>query len=401
MIMKKVTAVLLCVIIAASAFFINAYGASNENSQLTFSEDGKFRILQLTDTQDDAHPAKDLDTFLRLAIETAKPDLIVYTGDLVEDWRIADLGVDDDPMNEGVVVKDSSGNIDIEATTKNIETAVGFVLGVFEDYDIPYVIAQGNNDHKCGITNEDWLRIYSEYPHCIVRDDSDDSEGGLDYNVIINGTDGSPKFNIWLLDTGRHGISDEQLEWYKKQSASIAESNGGTPIPAFLFQHIYTSDLGNVFAECSPFDYGARAAGTGFYKLNPETAKGYASYGYEPCEPSEQFKAWKESGDVIGAFFGHQHIDGFSGKVDGIEVGITYGAEFTKPGPYGFRIFELDENDISNYTNDVYTYEGSVQAGNAHFELQTDEKDFFADLAGKITAFFLNIPTFFEKLFGL
>ena len=339
--MKRITALFLCLIFAVSAFFINVSGADNKGADLTFSKNGKFRILQLTDTQDDAHPAKDLDTFLRLAIEKAKPNLIVYTGDIVEDSRIADLVVDDDPMNEGVVVKDKDGNIDIEATTENIEKAVDCVLGVFEEYEIPYVIAQGNNDHRCGITNEDWLRIYSKYPHCIVRDDSEDADGRLDYNVIINGTDGSPQFNIWLMDTGGGGINGDQIEWYKEQSAAITESNGGTPVPAFLFQHIYTSDLGNVFVECSPFEYGARAAGTGFYKLNPETANGYATFGYEPCEPSAQFKAWKECGDVIGAFFGHQHLDGFSGKVDGIEIGITYGAEFTKPGPYGSGFLNL------------------------------------------------------------
>ena len=398
MIMKRITALVLCLVIAVSAFIVNACGAADESGTLTFSKNGKFRILQLTDTQDDAHPAKDLETFLRLAIETAKPDLIVYTGDLVEDSRFGDKFNDDDPFNEGVVVE-SDGEIDIEATTKNIETAVGYVLGVFEDYEIPYVIAQGNNDHKCGITNEDWLRIYSKYPHCIVRDDSDDADGRLDYNVLINGSDGKPKFNIWLMDTGRGGINSDQIEWYKTQSAAIKEQNGGTPVPAFLFQHIYTEDLGNVFVECSPFDYGARAAGSGFYKLNPETAKGYASFGYEPCEPSEEFRAWKECGDVTGAFFGHQHIDGFSGVVDGIEIGITYGAEFAKPGPFGYRIFELDENDVTNYTNEVYTYEGSVAFGNSRFELQTDEEDFFADLIGKVIAFVINIPTFFENLF--
>ncbi len=397
--MKKITALLLCLVIASSAFALNAYSA-DEKEPLTFSQNGKFRILHITDTQDDAHPAKDLETFLRLAVETSKPDLIVYTGDLVEDSRFGDSFTDDDPLSEGVVVE-KNGETDIEATTKNIEKAVDYVFGVLEEYKIPFVVAQGNNDHKCGITNEDWLRIYAKYPHCIVRDDSDDADGRLDYNVIINGTDGEPKFNIWLTDTGRGGINDDQIEWYKTKSAEITAENGGKPLPAFLFQHIYTDDVGNAFVKCSPFDNGARAAGTGFYRLNPETSKGYSSYGYEPCEPTAQFRAWKECGDIIGAFFGHSHIDGFSGTVDGIELGITYGAEFAKPGPYGYRIFELDENDIKNYKNDVYTYEGSVALGNARFELQTDENDFFADLIGRIIAFVLNIPTFFEKLFKI
>ena len=53
-------------------------------------------------------------------------------------------------------------------------------------------------------------------------------------------------------------------------------------------------------------------------------------------------------------------------------MGFTYGCEMEKPGPYGYRLITVDENDVKNYTNEIYTYKGSVKLGNDRFEKQTD-----------------------------
>ena len=74
----------------------------------------------------------------------------------------------------------------------------------------------------------------------------------------------------------------------------------------------------------------------------------------------------------MGAYFGHWHTEGYTGVWDGIELGFTYGCEFAKPGPYGYRLFTVYEDDIENYENELYTYEGSVKKDNARFELQVD-----------------------------
>lgn len=354
------TALLLTALLTATAF------SADTDRSLAF-KDGKFRILVLSDTQDDHHPAPDMLNLVEQAIKETSPDLIVFTGDLVEDSRTGDLGKDDEPFREGVLVDG-----DHEKSLENTKAAAKAVLDIFEKSGVPFAIVQGNNDYNVTVTNEEWLAIYGEYSNSLAFDESDDAEGRIDYHLEIKGSDGSPKFNLWIMDTGKYGINDDQIEWYKKKSAELTENNSGQVIPAIEFQHIQPADVGNLFVECSPFDEGARAKGLKFYRLNPETAAGYNFFAYAPCEPTPIFRAWKEQGDVIGSYFGHQHIEGFTGTYDGIEMGFNYGAEMAKPGPYGYRLITLNENDVTDYENEMFTYEGSVNTGNAHFKKQID-----------------------------
>lgn len=362
--MKKIISVMMALILVMSLGFM-AF-AKEESNELKFREDGTFRILQITDTQDDDHPAYDMIEFLRLSIKESDPDLIIFTGDLVEDNRIGEIGTDDEPLSEGVVVKN-----DQNKTTEKLEKAADIVLSILQESGIPFALAQGNNDHNCGITDADWLKIYSKYSNCLTTDMSDDSEGRIDYNILIYGNDGNPAFNLWLMDTDRGGTNTEQDNWYKQASTELADKYGKV-IPALVFEHIQVCDIGNLFEECSPSDEGAKACGSKVVRLNREIASGYNFFGYEPGLTSQQFLAWKEQGDVIGAFFGHQHVEGFSGKVDGIELGFTYGCDFAKTGPYGYRVFTLHEDDIMNYDNELFTYEGSVKTNNARIEKQAE-----------------------------
>lgn len=359
-VMKKIFAAALAVMLMLMSLPVSFA----EETSLVFNGDGTFTVLQLSDMQDDAYPARDMLNLIKTSIEFSSPDLIVITGDLVEDSRFGDRGSDSVPLIEGVNVSDITGKLNYEKTRANVEKAVNAILTEIEKFEIPYVIALGNNDRKVGLSSEDWIEILTSYEHCIFFDESEDEQGGIDYHVTIKGTDGSDKFNVWLMDTCRGGISDEQVDWYKALSKEITASNGGSPVPALAFQHIQTSDIGNLFEECSVFDEGARKVSGGYVRLNKEIANGYNFYGYKPGETSYEFEAWKECGDVIGAFFGHQHVEGFSGIWDGIELGFTYGSEMAKTGPYGFRVFTLHEDDTANYDNALYRYEGSVSLGN-------------------------------------
>ena len=50
---------------------------------LRFNSDGSFRVLQLADIQDGPNVRKDTIRLIEAAIHEAHPDLIVFTGDLV------------------------------------------------------------------------------------------------------------------------------------------------------------------------------------------------------------------------------------------------------------------------------------------------------------------------------
>ena len=74
--MKKLLSVILALVLTAA--FLPATQAQTQ--PLTFRADGTFRILQLSDSQDDAYPAWDMLNLIRTAVKFADPDLIVRTG---------------------------------------------------------------------------------------------------------------------------------------------------------------------------------------------------------------------------------------------------------------------------------------------------------------------------------
>lgn len=363
--MKKTISIFLAIIF----IFSLCVCANAESNELKFGADGKFTVLQISDPQDDHNPAYDLVNFLKLSIDETNPDLIIFTGDIVEDNRAGDLTSDAEPFKEGV--KDDDYNQSFDNITKTCEAVFGYA----EEKGIPFAVAQGNNDYKGGITNEDWLKIYDTYENSLTVDESNDKDGRIDYNLEIRSSDGKETvFNIWLMDNGGGSITEEQLAWYKSESAALKEANSGEPVPSFVFQHCPVDDMGNLFEECNFWDEGASIGDDGkCYRLNQEIASGYHAGAMIPGSTSVQFNAWKECGDVLGAYFGHWHTEGYTGIWDGIELGFTYGCEFAKPGPYGVRVFTLYEDDIKNYDNVLYTYEGSVKTNNARIELQVDE----------------------------
>lgn len=401
--MKKIISLLLSFLLVF-ACAVPCFAGTPENG-MSFREDGTFTILHLTDSQDDHNPAWDMLNLVKRSIEESEPDLIIFTGDIVEDSRIGDIGIDAEPGREGVAVKNIKGDMIVDKTRKNVEKAVDALFSVLEASGVPYVICQGNNDYKCGLTTADWLEIYSKYPNCRVVDESDDAEGRIDYNIFVNGSDGTPKFNLWCMDSGRGGVNAEQIEWYKNRSAQITEQNGGEPLPALLFQHIHVEDIGNLFEPCRSWDDGAEAIGAKFYRLNREIATGSNFFAYEPGKTSAEFTAWKECGDVIGAFFGHQHVEGFSGVWDGIELGFTYGCEMAKTGPYGYRVITLHENDVKNYDNEQFVYTGSVKLGTDKISRLKEEKypaydNSFLELLNQIKNFMLTLVTLIKGLFA-
>lgn len=386
--MKKLISILLS---AAMLLSFCVFANAADSAELKFGADGKFTVLQISDPQDDHNPAYDMVNFVKLAIEQTDPDLIVFTGDIVEDSRIGDIGIDDESFREGVEV-DS-----YEQTLENVKATCAAVFAEAESRGIPFAVCQGNNDYQSGVTNEDWLAIYNSYKNSLTVDESKDSTGRIDYNLEIKASDSDETvFNIWMMDTEKSTVNEEQIAWYKSESAALKAANGGEPVPSILFQHIPTDDIGNLFEECNFWDEGASIEGSKCYRLNQEIASGYHAGAIAPGSTSEQFKAWKECGDILGAYFGHWHTEGYTGTWDGIELGFTYGCEFAKPGPYGIRVFTLYDDDIENFDNVLYTYEGSVLTDNARFELQVDEP--YAEYDNFIEEIFAAIKNVFVLL---
>ncbi len=377
--MKKFLSLLLSVLMI---FSVCIFAGAENGHTLSFDDNGEFVILQISDPQDDQHPSPDMIKLIELSIEKSNPDLIVFTGDIVEDSISDNNNSDDEKEREGVIVEG-----DYEQTLKNVKEACKTIFSPAEKAGIPFAIAQGNNDYKSGITVEDWLKIYSEYEYCLVKDESHDDEKRIDYNLEIKSENSKTAFNLWLMDSGQTQITGQQIDWYKKESDALKVANNGEAVPSIWFQHIQTNDIGLLFEECKWYEKGAKKQGNKYYRLNPDIAEGYfESVMSIPKDTSDVFKAWKNQGDVLGAYFGHMHTEGYTGTYDGIELGFTYGCQFAKDGPYGIRTFTLHEDDIRNYDTELYTYEGSVKKGNARLEQQTTDN---SDTLKKALGYFI------------
>lgn len=118
---KTVKKIISLILAAAMLLSVCIFASAEQNVELRFSDDGGFTILQISDPQDDQYPAYDMLRLIELSIAQTDPDLIVFTGDIVEDSRIGDSGVDGENGREGVRIEDISGNLDYEATLKNVK----------------------------------------------------------------------------------------------------------------------------------------------------------------------------------------------------------------------------------------------------------------------------------------
>ncbi len=372
--MKKFIAVALSICLVFSVASFGAFATEDKN--LRFGDDGKFTILQTTDTQDDYCIADGLVEFIEKSIETTDPDLIVITGDLVEDSRTGDIS-DSEIFKEGVTVDG-----DYEATLENTKKAVEQIFAPLEKSGIPYAVTQGNNDYKSDVTNEDWLEIYADYPGCIAYDMSDDADGKIDFYLpVLSSSSDEPAFGIWMLDNGR-SFSQEQLDWFASYN-----TNG---VPSVVFEHIPIDDMGNLYEECSIFDEGVIIDGGKTYRLRGDIASGHAEGIIKPGASTPEFAAWKKQ-NVVGAFFGHWHTSGFTGVWDGITLGMTYGCQFSKSGPYGVRTVTLDEASGSIET-ELYEYI------DGEFVVQVDEP--YEQYDNEIEEAFAGFINFFTNIFN-
>ena len=75
------------------------------------------------------------------------------------------------------------------------------------------------------------------------------------------------------------------------------------------------------------------------------------------------------------------HTDGYTGVFDSVTLGLTYGCEFAKPGPYGCRTITLSED--GSFTTQLFTYSGGS------LNVQNDEP--FPEYRTKFASFISNL----------
>lgn len=378
---SKFISVVLAVIMLAGMFTVASFAATSEevDTHLQFDENGEFKIMQIADMQD-GWPMKGITkNLIRKAIETENPDLIVLTGDNINS---------------------SAG----ESATYS--WAINEFMSIFEEYGIPVASVFGNHDAEGNYSRAQQMEVYEKYD-CFVGcagEDFGNYTCGTYYVPLYASDDANDMvFNLWMMDSGDYNrendrggyaaLTKEQIAWYIETEATLAVKNFEV-VPSLVFQHIVVPEIFDALVLADE-ETGTCTNGNVYYKL-PEGAKGeLPEY---PCPPdynNGEFDAFYTFGNVLGMFFGHDHLNTYEVDYKGIKLCNTPGVGFASYNGInnGVRTITLHEDDLTTFDTEVVTYlelfEGDEQAMSL-FELHSDSTDVLT-----------KIGAFFKYVFGL
>lgn len=304
-----------------------------QNKELKFIN-GKFRIMQIADTQESAKVSIDTIRFIAAAIEREKPDLVIFTGDQIKGYSSSFHG------NNGA---------------KNVKRVIKELIAPLEMRGVPFAMTFGNHDGDSALSNVEQFEIYKESPMFVYAEGVNDEDPATYYLEVKNDSD-EVKRLIYLFDShakaengGYSAVLPYQLEWYRTVRDSYE-----SPLPSIAFQHIPTPEYFNVIKRVKRFSSGSvRAYGNHkneWYVLDRHNRTLRDFMGETPAAPFEnsgEIDAFLEKKEVEGLFVGHDHNNSLVADYKGIKLGYTQGCGFNVYGPgykRGVRILDLDEN---------------------------------------------------------
>lgn len=369
--MKKFLSIFVAAVMLFSTFAFSV-SAKKSDPSLRFNEDGKFRILQIADLQDNAvlNPvAKD---FIKAAIEKTQPDLIVLTGDNFAGY--------------------STGTNIFHGIDKALaRKAIDEYMSILDNYGIPVTMVPGNHDDDdIKLTKEEELAMYQKYDCFIGYDDVPEMYGCGTHNLPIYSSKNAYKlaYNIWMFDSNTYDeelggydyVHDDQVEWYVNKSNELKAANGGRPVPSMVFQHIIVKEIFDTLVECPEGTPNSMPNGDNFYKFNDDYYK-TGNFKEWPCpatRDSKQFSTMVAQGDVVAMFFGHDHNNSFEINYKGIDLVATPGFTFSSYSneDRSFRVIDIDENDTSTYETNLIKWQdiyGSSKMAMNHYNMYAKE----------------------------
>lgn len=340
---KRVLSVLMVVLIMATVSTTAFAADVNTTAKaLQFNKDGKFRIMHVTDTHLDVDNCEASVWLIAQACDREKPDLVVITGDNVQ-------------------------NEDDASKTKYY---IDSLMNVFETRSIPTAVTFGNHDSEVGaMSREELMAYYNTFSCSVSIDDGPSMSGCGTYNIPVMSSDGSKvKFNVWVFDSndydgnGHYGnVKADQVEWYKQKSDELKAANGGEVVYSMVFQHIIVPEVYDALKKAPRkmlFSYEHIINKGEYYMFDPDGVN-FGTLTETPCSGYEndgQFDAMVEKGDVLAMYTGHDHTNGFGVRHKGIDISNTVSTRYNGDAfssQYGYRIIDLDESDTSKYTSRV------------------------------------------------
>lgn len=332
-----------------------AQAETNTETKLQFNPNGKYKIVQFNDTQDDERIDSRTVQLMEKILDPEKPDFVVINGDVITS------GCD---------------------TPLEVKQAINNVAQPMEQRGIKWAITYGNHDEdstpKSGLDENDMLNIYMSYKYNQNKPGVKNITGTGNMNLLIRDSKGhKAAFNLWLMDSGRYApktiagqdfkgyptwdwLRFDQVNWYYETSKQL-ENQFTRKIPSLVFIHIPLWEHRYMwFASVDERTEANHALAVQKHQIvgerNEDECPGPINSGL--------FTAMLARGDVKGVFCGHDHVNTYMGNYYGILLGYAGNTGF---GTYGLggddrnrlrgaRVFNLDENteDVLVETHMVY-----------------------------------------------
>lgn len=303
--------------------FSVGYGQA-QVSPLKFNPNGEFKIVQFTDVHfKPGNPASDV-ALKRIneVLDAERPDLVVFTGDL------------------------------IYAAPAN--TALRTVLSCASSHKVPFVVTFGNHDDEQGKTRAELYDVIRSIPFNVQPDRGE--KESPDYVLPLKSSDGMQDAALlYCLDShaysklpdvkGYDWFTFDQIDWYRKQSASYTARHSGKPLPALAFFHIPLPEYNQAASDENTILIGSRMEKACAPELN-----------------TGMFTAMKECGDVMGMFVGHDHDNDYTVMWKGILLGygrFTGGNTEYNHLPNGARVIVMKEG-TRTFTTWIHLKGGEV-----------------------------------------
>ncbi|WP_241481515.1 metallophosphoesterase family protein [Mesobacillus campisalis] len=329
-----------------------ALASDHQKAKLKFNRNGKFKIVQFNDPQDDERIDRRTVELMEKVLDSEKPDFVVINGDML-----------------------ASG----PDTPLELKQAINNLAQPMEQRKIHWAITYGNHDEdstpKNGLDEAEMLKIYMSYPHNMNQPGEKGITGTGNSHLLINNSKGTaPAFNLWLLDSGRYApdqiagqdfegypywdwLRFDQVNWYYETSMKL-EKRFNRKIPSLMFMHIplwehrYMWFAGKEEMSAERHEIAVKKHNI-VGERNEDECPGPVNSG--------MFSAILHRGDVKGVFCGHDHINTYAGNYYGVMLGYAGNCGF---GAYGLsgaeknrlrgaRVFNLDENK-ENVLDDTY-----------------------------------------------
>ena len=306
---------------------------------IKFNENGKLKIMHITDThiQDGNAPATLW--LIEKACEREMPDIAVITGDNVHNYDEA------------------------ERTKAYIDK----LMGIFTRLGISAAVTFGNHDSEVGaMSREELMLYYSSFSSHVENDRGEKPFNWGTYNVpVMSSDEKTVKYNLWVFDSGDYDgnghygcMSKEDVEWYKSKSDELTAQNGGRPLYSLAFQHMIVPEVYDVLTKVDKrklYSFEHIINKGEYYMFSPNEVN-FGTLNETPCSGGAnygQFDAMVEKGDVLAVFSGHDHTNAFGVRNQGIDIvnSLSTRSETDRfSSQYGYRIIEVDEKDTSKYS---------------------------------------------------